>query len=374
MCCAEGAGKPETDTASTRAKLAAQADLTAVRREFAFRARWLESRLRPALSDQRDQPVLSLLLNVALVTAPSAVLIYVLNTHLAGLLHLIFNYSLFLQRFLVALLHVTEHRRLFKPGHTLANSLSPMLLAPLYGVPSGMYKLHHKVMHHVEDNRRPHDISSTEPYQRDSLLHFLRYWARHAFAAWLEVPLYALHTQRYGLLAECLATESAYFIAAALSWRLRQTATLWVFVIPYLVTSLALMFGNWSQHMFLQPDASPSKSGYKNAYNCVASKDNQLTFNDGYHIQHHLNSQLHWSELPQQFASTLAEHGRQRALVFEGIGVFEVGMLVFMGRLHVLAKHVLPCDVAMAELSMSERVELLQSRLKPVECSCVQSI
>lgn len=67
-----------------------------------------------------------------------------------------------------------------------------------------------------------------------------------------------------------------------------------------------------SQHMFLQPDASPSKSGYKNAYNCVASLDNKFTFNDGYHIQHHLNSQLHWSELPHQFVATLAEHGRQK--------------------------------------------------------------
>lgn len=67
-----------------------------------------------------------------------------------------------------------------------------------------------------------------------------------------------------------------------------------------------------SQHIFLQPGESPSRSGYKNAYNCVADKGNQLTFNDGYHIQHHLNSQLHWSELPSQFVATLTEHGRQQ--------------------------------------------------------------
>ena len=64
--------------------------------------------------------------------------------------------------------------------------------------------------------------------------------------------------------------------------------------------------------MFLQESASTSHSGYHVTYNCVANKDNQYTFNDGYHIQHHLNSQLHWSELPQRFLDTLPEHGHQK--------------------------------------------------------------
>lgn len=59
------------------------------------------------------------------------------------------------------------------------------------------------------------------------------------------------------------------------------------------------------------------------------------------------------------------------ALVFQGIGVFDVGLLVMMGRLHELAHHMLPCSAAMAELSMPGRVELLRSRLKP--CVAAQS-
>ncbi len=62
--------------------------------------------------------------------------------------------------------------------------------------------------------------------------------------------------------------------------------------------------------MFLQEDGAGS--AYKLTYNCVDCKDNQVTFNDGYHIQHHLNSQLHWSELPRQFLATIAEHGRHK--------------------------------------------------------------
>ena len=99
---------------------------------------------------------------------------------------------------------VTDRRYAADAG--LLNFVAPILLAPLFGVPSGMYKLHHKVMHHVvrallpltqiiclfscallqytllkvsvvcyqEGNNQPLDLSSTEPYQRDSLLQFLR--------------------------------------------------------------------------------------------------------------------------------------------------------------------------------------------------------
>ena len=34
-------------------------------------------------------------------------------------------------------------------GYGVINLLVPLIIAPLYGVPCGMYKIHHKVMHHV---------------------------------------------------------------------------------------------------------------------------------------------------------------------------------------------------------------------------------
>jgi hypothetical protein len=45
-----------------------------------------------------------------------------------------------------------------------------------------------------------------------------------------------------------------------------------------------------SQHVFVDP--SRPRSDYSLAYNCVACPDNQRTLNDGYHIVHHLNSQV----------------------------------------------------------------------------------
>lgn len=48
-----------------------------------------------------------------------------------------------------------------------------LLMAPLFGLPSGLYNLHHAVMHHAEGNASAWDLSSTEPYQRDNFFHFL---------------------------------------------------------------------------------------------------------------------------------------------------------------------------------------------------------
>ena len=67
-------------------------------------------------------------------------------------------------------------------------------------------------------------------------------------------------------------------------------ATTWVFVLPFWVSSLALMFGNWSQHIFIDPGAP--RSSYRLTYNCINCPDNRRTYNDGFHIVHHLNSQV----------------------------------------------------------------------------------
>ncbi len=63
-----------------------------------------------------------------------------------------------------------------------------------------------------------------------------------------------------------------------------------------------------SQHIFV--DVRCSRSAYGMAYNCLACPDNAITFNDGYHIEHHLNPRTHWSELPSRYLANVSEHAK----------------------------------------------------------------
>ena len=95
---------------------AAEADILGRRCEYLFRVPVLSGRAERWLRDRRDLPILHLYLDVLLCTLPSAAAVFWWHSHALGLLHVAVNYGLFLERFLVALLHVTEHRRLFRRG------------------------------------------------------------------------------------------------------------------------------------------------------------------------------------------------------------------------------------------------------------------
>ena len=163
--------------ATDRLHAAIKRDLCAQRREFVFlpplAVQW---RLRRLLCDPRDVPNAYLLFNLLVTAAPAAGALFALPpSHCLGAVYLAVLYAVFLARFLVALLHVTQHRRLFTgkeavlalPGVHFSikqdmtgslwqcagcrrlNFIAPHLLAPLFGVPSGLYGLHHVIMHHT---------------------------------------------------------------------------------------------------------------------------------------------------------------------------------------------------------------------------------
>ena len=47
------------------------------------------------------------------------------------------------------------------------------------------------------------------------------------------------------LVVSCTLAEVAYLGGLVLLWRANWLATLWIFVLPFVVSSFALMIGNW---------------------------------------------------------------------------------------------------------------------------------
>lgn len=233
-----------TIEASDRLHAAVSRDLCAQRREFVFlpplAVQW---HLRRLLSDPRDAPNAFLLFDLLATVAPATAALFALPpSHYQGAAHLTILYAVFLARFLVALLHVTQHRHLFKrtptlsalsvvenlwdktgdqriatatcrmPGAQLHRAAppgapvwraqwpvreSPRRHAP-YSEGTGLFRLclphsalsttHAQGQHGYslpgalrQEGNHAHDLSSTEPYQRDNPLHFLLYVACQCF-------------------------------------------------------------------------------------------------------------------------------------------------------------------------------------------------
>lgn len=97
---------------------AAHIDIRAARKEFVFPLpAWAARLVVSNLKDPRDEPVAVLYFNVVLTTVPMASALYAAPaSHLFGALYLFSLYAIFLTRFLVALLHVTDHKPLFRKG------------------------------------------------------------------------------------------------------------------------------------------------------------------------------------------------------------------------------------------------------------------
>jgi fatty acid desaturase len=341
-------------------------DLHALRREFIVPpTSALVRQLRSIVRDARDFPLVYLLINVvSTVPAMALALIAVQPSHALGAGYLVTLYGLYLQRFVLAL-HYSTHSPVFRRqvfiGRAL-NAVAPLVLAPLFGIPSGVYTLHHAFMHDVEDKRRGKDLSSTAGYQRDSWLGFAAYWARFTTRSFVELPTYAIEKKRYGLAIQCVVGFWATYAAYARVASVNSVAAFWILVAPYIVSSFALTFGNWSQHIFVDPD-SP-RCDYRLSYCVINHPDNQVTFNDGYHTVHHVNSNVHWSELPEKFIETLEDFAENDGLIFDGVGFFDVGLAVMLGKLDWLAdKYVY---VGQPTRSKAQIVEMLRYRLQKV--------
>jgi hypothetical protein len=214
---------------------------------------------------------------------------------LPGPVYLMIKFVVFLGRFML-LLHYSAHV-VTSPALTW---WAAWIISPFFGLPADTYRYHHLYMHHAENNQIPWDLTTTMPYQRDNLLHFLMYWARHAFGTYFELPYRTAMRRSFADAAVLSGKVLAHFVGTYYAYQYFPHATLWVIIMPFILSTGALMFGNFSQHIFV--DAKDFDNNMLLTYNCIGEHSNNRNyFNDGYHIVHHANSKLHWTDTAKEF-------------------------------------------------------------------------
>ncbi len=309
------------------------------------------------LRDRRDIPLLRLIIVLLLVQVPAAVVLFLVPSipWWGAALYLVVTLAGFLPPFTL-MLHNVSHRSVFRPRFKFLMPVIHWVVGPLFGQSPGTYAAHHIGMHHIEGNLAA-DLSSTLRFQRDSLWDFGRYLGRFLSVGLGELLFYFRARGRSRLFYRTLVGELSFFAAMGFLVWLNPVAGLVVIVIPWIVSRSAMMAGNWGQHAFI--DTAQPDNIYRNSITCIETGYNDRCFNDGYHIGHHLEPTLHWSEMRTSFERDRPKYAAEGALVFRGVDYFAIWVLLMAKRYDVLARRVVqlgPEPVPLAEVEAMLRL------------------
>ncbi len=323
----------------------------------------IEAFVRKLIIDPRDLPFVSLLTQVTFFLIPAAAALFVLREvpWWLGLAYLLFNAFVFIDRFIL-MHHNVIHRPLFRSHVGWMNHLVPWVFAPFHGITPETYSAHHIGMHHPENNLPP-DLSSTMKYQRDSVFGFLAYYLRFVTLSIVELAQYFSARKKYTRMRKLLVGEFSFLaLVVGLSFY-SLSATLWVFIAPFMMVRFLMMAGNWAQHAFV--DANAPGNCHRNSITCVNARYNRRAFNDGYHIAHHLKAAMHWTELPGELVQNFDKYIAERAVVFRDTDFFAVWLMLMTKQYKTLAKHYVVLDGR--DLSEDEIVALLKERTRRID-------
>jgi fatty acid desaturase len=324
------------------------------------------------LRDERDLPFVCLTLKITFTLVPLGVLLYFpfvngLVWWLMAAVYFFLNNFYFKGPFGL-MFHCTSHRIWFKKKYNALNYYLPWFIGPFFGQTPETYFSHHIGMHHLENNL-PDDKSTTMPYQRDSIFGFIRYFSNFFFLGLIELSQYFYRKNRRKLMYKSIFGEFSFILMCIglcfVSWE----ATLVVFILPFVISRIIMMLGNFAQHAFV--DANDPGNDYRNSITCINTSYNHKCWNDGYHISHHEKPAMHWTEHPVYFQQTIDKYKANEAIVFDGIHFLHVFFYLMRKRYDLLAKNYVNLDNRFS--NDEEVVAFLKSRTKSIPIYNIQT-
>lgn len=294
------------------------------------------------IRDKRDLPFVYLTLTLTFTLIPMAVLLFlpIIQGWIwwgIAAIYFIVNNFVFKGPFGL-MLHCTSHRKLFKRKYEWMNYYLPWVIGPFFGQTPETYFSHHVGMHHPENNL-PDDKSTTMFYQRNSFRSWLVYFGDFMILGLIKLSGYFARKNRERLLRKTIIGESSFLLLCLALLFVRWEAALVVFLLPFLISRIIMMLGNWAQHAFV--DENDPGNPYKNSITCINVKYNHKCWNDGYHISHHIRPAMHWTEHPKHLVENADEYARNKAVIFDGLDFVQVFYYLMTGNYNKLAAHYL---------------------------------
>jgi|KBSSwiS6_1023812.scaffolds.fasta_scaffold08047_2 hypothetical protein len=321
---------------------------------------WYEKFWLRYINDPRDLPFIHLLTAIHLMVLPAAIILYtpLLQGWYWWLLYIPYFYvsQLYFKGRFGLMLHCISHRRLFKKGYTWLYHWIVWGVCPFFGHTPETYFVHHMAMHHVENNM-PDDGSSTLRYQRDSLWGFINYVCRFLFMGFRDTFLYLFNRKWKKFYMRLTYGEFSFFLFCIAMCFVNFSATLLIFIIPFLFARIVMMIGNWSQHAFI--DISDPE---ENTINCINTKYNHTCWNDGYHAVHHLRPALHYTDIPAEFMKHKDEFAEKKVLVFDNIHYLHIFLWLMTRRYDKLAANIVNINNIFS--SEEEVIALMKERTR----------
>ncbi|MBS1646344.1 MAG: fatty acid desaturase [Bacteroidetes bacterium] len=321
------------------------------------------------MNDKRDMAFIKLCVLITFTTIPFAAYLFIPGnlTWWLVLLYYAFNF-IFLTSPFILMLHLTSHRPLFKKEYNYLNNVIPWIIGPFFGETPESYFAHHLGMHHAEENM-PSDLSSTMKYQRDSFGDFMKYYMDFIIRGIYDLAHYLKIKNRMKIRKNFIVGEISFWVVALALLFFNPLASLFVFIIPVFIVRFLMMAGNWGQHAFI--NKMTPRNSYTNSINCINCRYNHTSFNDGYHIVHHIKPAMHWLELPEEFLKNKEQYIANKAIIFEGIDFFMVWFFLMTKNYKKLAKHFVVShpDIASEEdviAFLKERVARITDYVAPV--------
>lgn len=195
-------------------------------------------------------------------------------------------------------LHNHAHLTIFSVRS--ANALLGWLCHLSIGAPLETYKIHHVMSHHRYNNRfnsSGRDWSSLFGFQGTRLpdrpVNKAYYVASFPFIAHGESLLWFLRAPTARLSRRFVTSMMIVgSISIFLVW-LNPTGFLTFFLIPWAVVVFGMGYNNYDHHVRCRMTSEhDSSNNFLNFYYTT------LSFNEGYHVAHHLYPRVHWSLLP----------------------------------------------------------------------------